>query len=198
MWMLAALSTALGVIIAVLMNLPGLGSVFFFLGIAHGAVFIPTMIIDGCSIWKTVVAGVLCTTFPVWGISGGILLFSITTPFADSFVWGFVVAWALGRPRMILVFFVVGVLSNLSLFMIMDFQLGSSSDWGISQTIGVWYVILLPVFPMILRLHPKPDAVPNPDECMYCGYSLVGLPKDLPCPECGRENDDVVEKFSDV
>jgi len=42
-----------------------------------------------------------------------------------------------------------------------------------------------------LKYHP----LPNQNECLHCSYSLIGLPKDLPCPECGQKNSDLVAKL---
>ncbi len=34
--------------------------------------------------------------------------------------------------------------------------------------------------------------------CPECQYSLVGLPINLPCPECGRDNSDLADRFKDL
>ncbi|MDF1809032.1 MAG: hypothetical protein P1U42_04985 [Phycisphaerales bacterium] len=34
--------------------------------------------------------------------------------------------------------------------------------------------------------------------CPGCGYSLVHLPKSVPCPECGRDNTDLANVFADI
>ena len=184
-WKMSALSTLLGITIALVLNDPIGGYGVFLLGFAHGVVFIPTMIADRCGRGKTVIASILCITYPLWGFLVGMMVFSVAAPFVESFAWGLVVAWALNRPWVILVFTIVGVLSNVSLIVVLDFDLGSRADWGIPQTVGMWYLIVLPVFPLIIRFIPKSTDIPNPFDCVHCGYSLLGLPKDTPCPECG-------------
>jgi len=194
-WKFSILSSLIGITVLYLSYhaIGGYGLVL--LGVAHGVVFIPTLIADGCALWKIIIASIVCITYPFWGLMVGMMIFSVAAPLVDSFLWGLVVAWTLSRPWTILIFLLVGILSNISLFVVMHFNLGSSSDWGIPQTIGVWYVIMLPVFPLIIRYLPKPTTVPNPNECMHCSYSLVGLPDGSLCPECGRENSDLVKKF---
>mgnify|MGYP000437775083 CR=1 FL=1 len=186
-WQMSILSTLLGIAIVSISNHPIGEYGILLLGIAHGVVFIPTMITDKCTTWKMVVGSIVCITYPFWGLAVGMMVCSIMSPFFESFVWGLVVAWVLNRPLAILVFLIVGVLSNISLFVIIRFNLGHTFDeWGIAQTIGVWYVIVLPVFPIIVRYLPKSKAMTNPFECVHCSYSLVGLLNYSLCPECGN------------
>jgi hypothetical protein len=195
-WAFSILSTLSGILLAIWMRDSQSGVPIILLGVAHAVVFIPAMIIAHANLWKIISLGLVCITFPIWGYSlVSLLTAAVGSPIANSLIWGVVVALALKQPKAIFAFLVVGVISNAALlwFMfVMKLNTMSNTEGGFAETIGVWYLLVLPVFPILFRYA---DRAPSKDQCAFCGYSLLGLPEDLPCPECGRENSDLVGKF---
>jgi len=187
-WAASIASTALGVTIAIWMLQSSDSISVAFLGIAHALAFVPAMVIAKVKRWKMTVASLVCITFPVWGFTFlGALTGAIGAPIANGVIWGGFVAWVFGRPSAIVVFVVIGIVTNAALFGLMSFyNMMVNQDGGFAETVGLWYILTLPAFPIILGLLPMETNDTPKDQCAFCGYSLVGLPEDVPCPECGH------------
>ncbi len=151
-WAASILSAALGVTIAMWMRSSPDSISVMFLGLAHALVFVPTMVIANVKRWKLIVASIVCVTFPVWGFAFiGLLTFAVGAPIANSVLWGFFVAWVLGRPRAIVVFLAIGVVTNAALFGFMStYNTMGNPDGGFAETVGLWYILTVPAFPIIL------------------------------------------------
>jgi hypothetical protein len=185
-WAFSILSTLSGILLAIWMRDSQSGVPIILLGVAHAVVFIPAMIIAHANLWKIISLGLVCITFPIWGYSlVSLLTAGIGSPIANSLIWGVVVALALKQPKAIFAFFVVGVISNAALlwFMfVMKLNTMSNTEGGFAETIGVWYLLVLPVFPLLFQYSEK--ILPT-DQCVFCGYPYEGLSSAAPCPECG-------------
>jgi hypothetical protein len=62
-----------------------------------------------------------------------------------------------------------------------DFHYNAPKDWFIR--VPLWTPILLSLAWTIYAWFPRRRGS---DTCRECGYSLLNLAPDLPCPECGR------------
>jgi len=79
----------------------------------------------------------------------------------------------------------VGVISNAALLwfiFVMKLNTMSNIEGGFAETIGLWYLLVLPVYPILFQY--SEDIHPT-DQCVYCGYPYEGLSNAAPCPECG-------------
>ena len=189
-WNFSIFSTILGVSLAIWMGVSQSETPISLLGFAHAVVFIPAMIIARTKLWKIIGLSLVCITFPIWGYTlVSLLTGGIGSPVSNSLIWGVVVAFALKQTKAIFAFFIIGVISNALLLWLMslgNLYAMSNMEAGFAETIGLWYLLVLPVFPMLIRaVHTASNKVPR-NTCFYCGYSLIGLLSDTSCPECGK------------
>jgi hypothetical protein len=188
-WVFSIISTLSGVALAVWMKQSQSSVPILLLGLAHAVVFIPAMLIAQANLWRIIGLSIICITFPIWGYGFvSLLAQGIGSPLANSLIWGVVVTFGLKQTRAIYIFLGIGLVTTIVLYYFMfvsDLNSMANIEGGFAETIGLWYLLVLPVFPILFRYA---DRAPPKGQCAFCGYSLEGLPEDAPCPECGREN----------
>ena len=188
-WFFSAVSVFVGCSLIYLTSLENFYS-FQLLGLAHLVVFLPAMLYTPHRVLNVIIASLLCALFPVWGVIVGVLTVGIGAPLTCSAVWGFIAMIVLRRIAAFWIILLVGVISNVVLLLPGGGVVGPNQrdlDDTFITALYIWYVLMLFAMPWIMSIAPtlpksqcKGDLV-----CHECGYSLIDLPQELPCPECG-------------
>jgi hypothetical protein len=156
------------------------------LGPAHGIAFIPLTFLVGPSIVRNCVVSALCLGWAFWGYALMMGATGIVAPLASSFIWGILIAWAWRRLLAVPILLVVGGVTLASTFAMMDIRYAWKSEWLIPETIVVWYLLMVPALPLIVRSQALKSSSPNiASTCENCNYPLAGLPRVSSCSECG-------------
>ena len=188
-WIFSILSTLFGLALAIWMHQSESLAPILLLGVAHGVVCVPAMLIVRAGLWKTIGLSILCISFPVWGYSlVSLFTFGIGSPITNSLIWGSVLAIVFKQPRVFGMFFVIGLLTTGAIFyfvFVSNANSMSNMEGGFAETIGFWYLLVLPVFPMMIRSAHDAQIAASHDSCISCDYPYEGLAVDALCPECG-------------
>ena len=159
------------------------------IGVLHAIALIPAVFLSGQRIVPAAVAVIACVLYPFWGLPS-MLVVGLGAPFIHSLIWGAVLCVTLRRPVALAYMSCVGVLTSVGIYFIFEHDInvtGASNDYGLSGMITIWHVLMLFMFPLIVRHKPRPwpDYSYDRRACHYCGYSLMGLGDEPTCPECG-------------
>lgn len=181
--------SSVGVLLGLLMILPAGTVGWFFLGLAHA---IPIGVIMRRTLYPaktTASIAILASLFPVWGLFVGMLGGWIAGPLVASVLWG-VVLWLLTRSFFVfLSLFVLGLVTSAIGYLMVIFDL--YPGWYGSEMVGAsvvaWHIGMGFLLPAIFLNHPgKLARSLDGPVCSLCGYSLMGLPAEVVCPECGQ------------
>lgn len=157
------------------------------LGLAHLIAILPAMFYSEQRWYNILSTSVLCVLFPLWGSIVGLFTMGLGAPLACSLIWGLVIMAALRRKAAFGIMLLVGAVSSLLLF-VPSASVMKSEDTAFLVSICGWHISMAFALPWIMscKVTPPRPKYTGENICPHCGYSLVELPLDLPCPECGH------------
>lgn len=161
-----------------------------FLGLAHAVVFVATGIFIHANRTQIVLYGIVCLLFPIWGTFLGVCGMYIFSAFLCSLLWGGIVADLLGQRLAFGIFAIIGIIPTFKILYPFTYSnSGGITDVWFPLEIGYWHVAASIALVYLGLRKRKELALLIQDQCPVFDYSLVGLPKDTICPECGYRDD---------
>lgn len=196
-WALAILSMALGPLLAWGLYTRNDPLLFLLTGVVHAFAFGGLLWFVRLSRSEICLFVVACVLFPFWGWFIGACGFIVFSTLTCSAFWGAFI-WSLLRDRRaFFAFCIVGVVPSAPILLTGRMNGGVMSDLIPAAMIGYWHVAAAGTL-LWLGFRRRAVLAKSSTTCSRCDYSLSGLPSGALCPECGRDNTDLVEVFSDL